>query len=126
MTSPWRVLLAVFVGGCLGGLARDLLAGDRPTTLLVNLAGCLLLGALVVTVPSSWRPLLATGFCGAFTTFGSVMVSALDGGDRGAGLGYVGVTLLGGIAAAAVGLALGRRLAHQQIPAPEDPDVEFG
>lgn len=118
--SPARVLLAVFVGGCVGGSARHLLASSQGTTLAVNLTGCLLLGILVVTVPHHWRPLLGTGFCGGYTTFGSVMVAAAD--DR--AYGYLAGSLLGGVAAAAIGIAVGHALNGRAELAPEDPDLE--
>ena len=125
--SPVRVLMAVFVGGCFGGAARDLLAASHGTTLAVNLFGCLVLGVLVVTVPHHWRPLLGTGFCGALTTFGSVTVASaqwLDDGKLGDGLGYLAVSLLAGVAAAALGIALGHWVTQRTELAPEDPDVE--
>jgi fluoride exporter len=125
--SPGRVLLAVFAGGVVGGSARHLLASSPGETLAVNLVGCFLLGVLVVAAPHHWRPLLGTGFCGALTTFGSVVVLAerdLEGGRFADGLGYVAVTLLGGTAVAAVGIALGHRLSRRDELAPEDPDVE--
>ncbi len=118
--SPVRVLLAVFAGGCIGGALRELVATDLGTTLAVNLSGSLLLGLLVVTVPHHWRPLLGTGFCGALTTFGSVAVVAVDDGE----LAYLAASLLGGVAAAALGVALGHALTQGAELAPEDPDIE--
>ena len=121
------ILPAVFVGGCAGGAARHLIADSHPTTLLVNITGCFLLGLLVVWAPHSWRPLLGTGFCGGFTTFGSVMVASekwLEDGRAGTALGYLSGSLLGGIAAAAVGIGVGHALSRRQELAPEDPDVE--
>jgi fluoride exporter len=125
--SPARVLVAVFLGGCAGGAARDLLDGTAGSTLLLNLAGCLLLGVLVVAAPHHWRPLLGTGFCGGFTTFGSVMLLAerdLEDGRVLASFGYLLASLLGGVAAAALGVAVGHRLSHRRELAPEDPDLE--
>jgi CrcB protein len=127
LMSPLRVLLAVFVGGCVGGAARDLLATSHDTTLAVNLMGCLALGVLVVTAPHHWRPLLGTGFCGALTTFGSVTVASeqwFEDGRVGDGLGYLALSLLGGVAFAALGIALGHWASHRAELAPEDPDVE--
>jgi CrcB protein len=127
VTAQLRVLLAIFVGGSVGGSARDLLAGSHGATLAVNLAGCLLLGVLVVAAPHGWRPLLGTGFCGGFTTFGSVMVASelwLEDGRAATGLGYLAVSLVGGVAAAALGIGAGHALSHRSELAPEDPDVE--
>lgn len=79
-----KVLLAVFFGGGLGALTRHyaVLAGTRWLgegfpygTLLVNVAGSLLIGilmegsALKWDVPLETRALLVTGFLGGFTTF---------------------------------------------------------
>jgi CrcB protein len=126
MSQP-QVLLAVFVGGCAGGAARDQLAGTAGTTLAVNLAGCLLLGLLVVSVPHHWRPLLGTGFCGALTTFGTVTVLSerwLEHGRAADAVGYLASSLVGGVAAAALGVALGHALVGGRELAPEDPDLE--
>jgi CrcB protein len=121
-----RVLVAIFLGGCAGGALRDAVGGSAGRTLLVNLAGSLLLGLLVVAVPHSWRPLLGTGFCGAFTTFGTVMVLAdrdLQDGRVGTAAGYLALSLLGGSAAAALGVLAGYALGRREL-APEDPDTE--
>jgi CrcB protein len=120
------VLLAIFAGGCAGGAARDAAGTSPGRTLLVNLAGSLLLGLLVVTLPHRRRPLLGTGFCGALTTFGTVMLLAdrhLQDGRVGWAAGYLALSLLGGTLAAALGVLLGHRLGRPEL-APEDPDVE--
>jgi CrcB protein len=125
MPQRW-VVAFVFLGGCLGGAARHA-AGASPTrTLLINLAGALLLGALVVAAPHHWRPLLGTGFCGAFTTFGTVMVITdhdLQHGRPLAAIGFLAASLLGGSLAAATGVGLGHLL-HPAELSPEDPDTE--
>lgn len=125
MPQRW-VIAFVFVGGCLGGAARHAVGASPTRTLVINLAGALVLGALVVAAPHHWRPLLGTGFCGAFTTFGTVMVITdhdLQDGRPLVALGYVAATLLGGAAAAAAGVALGHRVRPAEL-APEDPDTE--
>lgn len=118
------MLAAVFVGGCAGGLARYAVTSAFPAgggfpwaTLWVNLAGAFLLALLLVLTlevlpPSTYlRPLLGTGFCGAFTTFSAITVSTSElvrDGRAGLGAGYLGASLLGGVAAGAVGLVAGR------------------
>ena len=60
------------------------------------------------------RPLLGTGFCGAFTTFSSVVVTTdllLAHGHAGTALAYLGASIGGGLAAALLGLVAGRALA---------------
>lgn len=78
-------LLVVGLGGALGAAARGALTLALPdrgwvlTTLGVNVTGCVLLAAL--TEYGEHRQLnqllrlgLGTGFCGAFTTFSSIML----------------------------------------------------
>ena len=118
------LLLAVLVGGCAGGLARYAVVTAFPSdgafpwaTLGVNVAGAFLLALLLVLAldvlpPSAYvRPLLGTGFCGAFTTFSAVAVSTSElGRDDAVGLavGYLAASLVGGLAAGALGLVTGR------------------
>jgi len=85
-------ILALIIGSAVGGTARGLVAlavlrrgAPAPfiATLAVNLAGCVLLGALYewakakgLSVPS--RALLMTGFCGSFTTFSTLMLESSE------------------------------------------------
>jgi fluoride exporter len=76
-------LLLVAAGAILGGLARFLTThyfselsrhhGFPIGTLLVNLVGCVLVGYVLTWTADHasdrWRLFLATGICGAFTTF---------------------------------------------------------
>ncbi len=124
----WRLLAAVFVGGCLGGFARYGLtvvwpaaAGEFPwATFAVNNGGALLLAVLLVLVtdvlpPTTYvRPLLGTGFCGALTTFSAVTVTSdqlVVGGDTATGVLYLAASMTSGLACAAFGLVLGRSIA---------------
>lgn len=72
-------VLLVGLGGVAGAVARHLVGsyveGDNVDTLVVNVLGSFLLGA-IVAAPSAgpFDPLtlaVGTGFCGAFTTFSS-------------------------------------------------------
>jgi fluoride exporter len=90
-TSPrlrLAVLVAVFVGGCVGGLVRYAVVRGWPvhgydvpwSTLTVNVGGSFVLALVVVAVSrrrlhSLTRPLLGAGFCGALTTFSSFVVA---------------------------------------------------
>ena len=78
----WLNLSAVAVGAFAGGCLRSLASGwlNRKDyaipygTLLVNLAGSLLVGimlgvAAMGSVAEPWKALLITGFCGGLTTF---------------------------------------------------------
>jgi CrcB protein len=113
----------VGAGGLLGVLARYGIT--RLTlhteallwsTVGINIAGSFLLGLLTA---EQWfsrdvREGIGVGFLGGFTTFSTFSVQAVletDAGEPGrAGL-YVAISVIGGIAAAAAGYALGRRLA---------------
>jgi CrcB protein len=123
------LLLAVFAGGCAGGLARYLLTRALPggpfpwATLGINLSGAFLLALLLVLVlevlaPSTYvRPLLGTGFCGAWTTFSGIVVPAdelLRDGRAATAVAYLAASSVGGLAAGFVGLALGRRVARRR------------
>lgn len=80
------VWLAIAVGGALGSVARHgvnvLIHGRWPTarfpfaTLIVNVAGCLIIGLLAGLIMSErlalrfyWREFLFVGILGGFTTF---------------------------------------------------------
>jgi fluoride exporter len=113
-------LLLVFLGGALGAPARYL--ADRLVqstvdtvfplgTLAVNVAGSLVLGALVgaaAVLPPELALLLGTGFCGALTTFSSFSFETVRlierGAFRAAGLNVFGSLILG-VVAATVGYA---------------------
>ena len=83
-------------------------------TLVVNVAGCLLLGVLVGgaaagAVPESLVTLLGAGLCGALTTystFGYETVRLFTDGARLAALLNVGTSVVAGLAAAFAGVTL--------------------
>lgn len=122
----WDVLVAIFAGGCLGGLARYGIvsawpvAGDRFPwpTLVINVSGAFVLALLIVAVAELvssryLRPLLGTGFCGAFTTFSAIVVTddELFAHHHAAlAVGYLAASVLGGLAAASFGLVIGRAI----------------
>jgi fluoride exporter len=112
--------LLVAVGGVLGvlaryGLSRLTLHHESLiwTTVGINIAGSFLLGVLAA---ETWfsrdvREGIGVGFLGGFTTFSTFSVQIVlevDGGEPArAGL-YLAGSVVGGIAAAAAGFALGR------------------
>jgi CrcB protein len=89
----WPVLAAISAGGMLGAVARDLLATAMPhtaaqfpwSTFVINVSGCLLIGALMVLLTEVWtgrrmlRPFLATGMLGGYTTFSTNVVDVQRG-----------------------------------------------
>ena len=91
------------------------LGGSAVSDLLVNLIGSFLLGFLAGPMPR--RPslllLLGIGFCGCLTTFSSWMldvVKLLQSGQPVFGLLLIVVSLLLGLACAAAGFQLSRRV----------------
>lgn len=105
--------LLVAVGGVLGATLRyavGTVIGGVPGTLLVNVAGSLLLGALVTFVPKRRTQLfVGTGLLSSFTTYSTFAVETA-GLSPGYGALNVGATYALGFAAALVGLAVGRAL----------------
>jgi CrcB protein len=115
--------VALFVG--LGAVARygvDYYAGQRmspnhqvPATLAVNIVGALLLGLLVGLHPHDGRVriVLGVGFLGAFTTFSTLAYQSyhfLDGSHYLRAVALPVVSVLLGVSAVAVGVALGHRV----------------
>jgi CrcB protein len=133
----------IAVGGGTGSVLRYLLARALPrgtdafptATLITNLVGALLLGALVVAVTEVWRPhplvrpALGTGLLGGFTTFSTFAVEVRSL-PRPEALLYLVVSVAGGVVLAAVGMWTVRylephlRLATEhEILDPYDPDL---
>jgi len=103
--------VAVGLGGSAGAVGRHLVSErvERATldTLLVNVVGSLLLGAVLATpVGSGVELAIGVGFCGAFTTFSSFAFETVrlaeDGFVRAAARNAFG-TLLLALAGVAVG-----------------------
>lgn len=122
-----RELGAIFLGGAAGALARAALVeacGDPApawpwVTFGVNVAGALLLGYLVTRLqerlPLSTyrRPFLATGFCGALTTFSTIQVELLkmlEAGRIGTAAAYLAGSVLAGYAGVQLASGAVRRL----------------
>ncbi|NKQ12467.1 fluoride efflux transporter CrcB [Pseudomonas sp. SST3] len=121
-----RMALAVAAGGVLGTLIRFGVASWISThwprhfylaTLGVNLLGCLLIGYLYASflvrpeISPELRGGLIIGFLGALTTFSSFSLDGLrllESGQFATTFGYIGISVLGGLLAAWVGLAIGR------------------
>jgi CrcB protein len=86
------------------------------STVGINIGGSFLLGLLAA---EHWfsrdvREALGVGFLGGFTTFSTFSVQIVlesDGGHTGKAVAYLFASVVGGVAAAALGYLLGRRLA---------------
>ncbi|MBT2565322.1 CrcB family protein [Arthrobacter sp. ISL-85] len=118
-------VLVVIVGGTFGALARYGLGSILPApggwplpTLVINLAGAFMLGALLEALvrrgPDAGRLrvvrlLVGTGFMGAFTTYSTLAVEAttLFSAGRGAdAFIYVGASVVAGAVATVAGIRL--------------------
>ncbi|MDK3255227.1 fluoride efflux transporter CrcB [Blastococcus capsensis] len=121
--------LLASLGGALGALGRWGLAEALPpsptgwpwATLLVNLTGCLLLGALLAALaarspePPWVRPFLGIGVLGGYTTYSTFAVEVVRLAEDGSSLaaaGYVLASVVGGIAAVVLGASAIRRPAR--------------
>jgi len=132
VNSPVPLRLALVVaGGAIGTAARLGLGLALPApsgsdlgavpwaTLIANLAGAFLIGVLAARLPgsSAVRILLGTGVLGGFTTYSSFTVGSVTlwHAQPWLAAAYALVSLVLGIAAAALGLGLARpRSSHTQ------------
>lgn len=135
------VLAAVAVGGALGtalryelALAEPIRSGRFPwATLTANMSGALLLGVVLTVLVDEWapsrylRPFAAVGFCGGLTTFSTWMVESVllmrDGATPTA-IVNVGVSLVAGLFAVAVGVFATRSVMHRIDALAFDPRDE--
>lgn len=107
--------LLVALGAAVGAPLRFLVGGwlDRRVhwgTLVVNLVGSFVLGALVgAAVDGHWLALLGTGFCGGLTTYSAFAVQGVQGAQESPrrGASYVVGTVVGCLAMATLGHLLG-------------------
>ena len=144
-----HIAVSVFAGGLAGGLARYLIGRAWPTpprgfpwnTFVVNVTGSFALGVLVVAVevlayrahrgqiphlaPARYlRPVLGTGFLGAFTTFSALALSTdqlMAHGHAVLGLAYLVASVAAGLLAAFAGLRFGRLLGQRWTGSPSAP-----
>ncbi|OQR62101.1 chromosome condensation protein CrcB [Streptomyces maremycinicus] len=114
--------LVVVIGGMIGAPLRYLT--DRAVqarrdslfpwgTFLVNISGCLVLGALTgaAAVGPDLRLFLGTGFCGALTTYSTFSYETLRLAESGAGLFAAAnavASVVVGLGAASAGVAVGQ------------------
>jgi len=118
-----KTLFLVGLGGALGAISRHLVGLGATAalgrsfpygTLVVNLLGSFMLGALVswvarVDASPDIKLLVGTGLCGALTTFSTFSVESLqllEQGHRGAALLNIALNLGLGLGAAFIGMTL--------------------
>lgn len=109
---PITDILIVALGGALGATCRFMAQAAMPFSsrwglIAINLTGCLLIGIVWRLLPSrALSLLLVTGVLGGFTTFSSFSfdtLTLLREGRWAEALGYVAVSVLGGLALTALG-----------------------
>jgi CrcB protein len=125
-TGLWREVVLISAGAIVGGnlrfavgrLALKYLSPSVPYgTLIVNVTGSFVLGFFLawtterVLAAPEWRPLVAVGFCGAYTTFSSYgyeTVNLLEQGHYGLATANFLANNLLVLAAVVAGIALAR------------------
>ena len=126
-----RTVAAVAVGAALGGILRFLVAqwvigrfgpGTGPyATFFINVSGSFLIGIVLEValtrsgVDSLWRPFLATGILGGYTTFSTYSYEAValwSAGEIGPTIFYIGGSVVLGMLACAGGITVARTFAH--------------
>jgi fluoride exporter len=129
---PWDIILVVGIGGALGSVARYTVAAAWPTpadgfpwaTFAINVAGCLLIGVLMVLIVEVWaahrllRPFLGVGVLGGFTTFSTYTVQIqqlLEAGRTLLALGYLLGTPVAALLAVRLGILLTRLVTRRRI-----------
>ena len=121
-------IIAIAAGGALGALLRYFVANGMHVwlgrgfpygTLTVNVAGSLAMGVLYIVLlervsdAEPWRAFLLIGLLGAFTTFSTFSmetVNLLEAGEHLKALLNMFLSVLLCVAAAAIGLVIGRQL----------------
>ncbi|WP_327151798.1 fluoride efflux transporter CrcB [Nocardia sp. NBC_01329] len=111
-------VLLVIAGAAVGAPLRYLL--DRAVqarhtsrfpwgTFVVNVSGCLVLGALTgAGLSAVWTILAGTGFCGAFTTYSTFSYETVRLTEQHAyrhAIGYAAASIAAGLVAAILGYA---------------------
>lgn len=115
------VYLVIGIGGVLGANARYLLSGWAANrfgtvfpygTVIINVSGAILLGFFMAFlqdrafVHPNYRLFLATGFCGAYTTFSTFTYESLVLMQNGSFL-LAFINLFGSLAVGMIGVFLG-------------------
>lgn len=118
-----RLAALVIAGGMLGSALRVGVVALVPTTgfpsatVIVNLTGSLVVGWMLPTLHSRSRrqrrvAFGAVGVAAAYTTFATFAIDTMTlvhAGRWSSAAGYLSISVLGGLAAAALGHALGER-----------------
>jgi len=120
----WYIAFGSAIGGVsryvLGGAVQRMAGGTFPVgTLVVNITGSFLLGAILryaIDTPGltpEVRALLTVGFCGGYTTFSTFSyetVALMEDGEWTRAATYLALSVLLSIAATVLGLIVAREL----------------
>ncbi len=107
--------LLVAAGGCAGAIARYVINGlvpSMPGILIINVAGCILLGFLLYesvyagAFSPRTRVVFGAGFLGAFTTFSTFSIQTLQ-----ASLELAILNVAANLALGLIGVLIGRQAA---------------
>ncbi len=116
-----KIIIAVGIGSCIGGILRYLLSQLIQTkflstfpfgTLSVNIIGCLFIGLVFgyserSYISMEWRLFLVTGLLGGFTTFSSFSnetIALIRDGQSWLALSYVVSSVIVGLIATFAGI----------------------
>jgi fluoride exporter len=122
-----NAILLVFIGGGTGSICRYLFGREISkylslsfpfSTFIINILGCLTLGIFSTFLvkqglSENWKLLLATGFCGGFTTFSTFSYEnyiLLVSGNQLGFLIYSSLSFVIGLLAIVVGSWFGERI----------------
>lgn len=123
--GSWAIVGALACGGAVGAVARDAVSLALPAgrgqfpwgTFAINVTGSFALGLLLILLVDRFprgrlgRPVLGTGFLGAYTTFSTFMVDAVQlvhDGEPATAAAYVALSLVAGLVAVWLGITAGR------------------
>ncbi len=118
-----KIIIAVGIGSCIGGILRYLLTQLIQTkflstfpfgTLSVNIIGCFLIGVAFgfserSYISMEWKFFLVTGLLGGFTTFSAFSnetVALIRHGQSWLALSYVASSLIAGLFATFAGISI--------------------
>jgi CrcB protein len=119
------IVVALAIGGALGAVSRYALSLALPTetdrfpwgTFLINISGSAVLGFILILVIEQVprgrlaRPVIGTGFLGAYTTFSTFMVEAVElirDGRPETAVAYLGASMFAGLLAVRIGMTSAR------------------
>jgi fluoride exporter len=127
------IVVALACGGVLGAVSRYAISLAVPTetarfpwgTFLINVSGSAALGFVLVLIIDRFprgrlaRPVLGTGFLGAYTTFSTFTVEAIDlvrAGHAGTALAYLAGSVFAGLLAVLAGMTSARMALRAMAP----------